>query len=243
MSSPKSLVLLALSALLVIAGCANITDINRRLPSPEVVAQKPPDAAYIVDPPDSIQVEFLNEPALTRVVTLRQDGCVTLPYVEDVPVAGKTPVQIREELEVAYGKYYKEPRILVTVTGYNSKKVFVYGEIGRPGALPYTGSQTVADVIGAVGGFTRRAAPSWCKVTRGSLDSDEVEIYRVNLNSLIFHGDQTENVALAENDVVYVPPDILAWTGYQLEHLLFPLSSILSGTRTAASAATMPAVP
>ena len=214
-------------------GCASrqVVDINERLVSLEAIAKKAPDATYVVDPPDAISIEFLSELGPPpRTATLRSDGCVTLPYLEDVKVGGLTTLQIREKLEDLYSRYYKDPQILVTVTGYNSKHLYVYGEVGRQGTVPYTGSQTVADVIGSVGGFTMRAAPTRVRVIRG--DVEDPDIYTVNLRRLLYKGDVRQDVSLAENDVVRVPPNVLAWVGYQIDNLLFPFRSVLSALTT-----------
>ena len=219
-------------------GCAssNITDLNRRLTSIDVVRKKPPNAEYVVDPPDAIRVEFINEPTATREVTLRSDGMVTLPYLEDVEVAGLTPEQIRIKLEEAYSRYYKDPRILVTVTAYNSKHVYVYGEVGRRGSIPYTGEQTVSDVLGQVGGFTNRAT-WWGNVQVIRRDPENPEVFDISIRALLYEGDVTQEVSLAENDVIYVPPSPLAWIGYRLEELLFPLRGTLSAIGGATSLA------
>lgn len=224
-------VLLAVSVLAF--GCASgrVTDINRRLTSLEAVAKKPPDAAYVVDPPDTIRVEFMNETGLTRDVQVRSDGCVTLPHVQDVEVVGLTALEIRDRLEELYAKYYKEPQILVSVTQFRSKHIYVYGEVRREGTIPYTGSQTVADAIGTAGGITRRAARGRVKVIRG--DPVAPEIFKVDLDDLILEGDVRQDVSLAENDVVYVPPNVLAWLGYQIDNVLFPFRGLLSAAATA----------
>ena len=224
---------LILGVLALAAGCASgsVERINSRITSPEVITKKPPDATYTVDPPDSIRIEFINEPELTREAQVRTDGCVTLPYVVDVKVAGMTTTEISAKLEDLYGKYYKEPKLLVTVTAYRSKHIYVYGEVRSPGMFPYTGSQTVADAIGGAGGLTRRCAPGRVKVVRGDIENPER--YKVNLSRLILKGDLRQDVSLAENDVVYVPPSALAWVGYQIESVLFPFQSVLSLMSTA----------
>ena len=224
----------AIVAALLTVGCfgPNITDLNKRLTSIDLVSKKPPDATYVVDPPDRIRVEFVNEPASSRDVSLRSDGCVTLPYLEDVKVGGLTPIQIREKLEKLYSRYYKDPRILIIVTAHASKHIYVFGETGYRGALPYTGSQTVADIMGQVGGYTNRASPTRARVIRR--DIEHREVYRVNLKKLIYEGDYTQDLSLAENDILYVPSNWMAWLGYKLENILFPLNTSLStvgGTR------------
>jgi len=221
------------AGMFLLVGCASrrYLEAQARLTSIEAVAKKPPDARYVVDPPDTIRVEVLSEePPLVREVTLRQDGCITLPNLEDVKVGGLTTLEIREKLESLYSKYYHEPEVLVTVTAYRSKRIFVYGEVGRQGAIPYTGSQTIMDAIGAVGGVTIRAARSRVKVIRG--DPLDPEVFEVDLDELLLHGDMLYDVSLAENDVVYVPPNLFARVGYAMDNLLFPFRGLLSAITT-----------
>ncbi len=228
MSRRRLQVAVLLAAAAAAAGCANgdAKLINGRLTSMQMIRKRPPDATYVVDPPDTIRVEALDDPSLGREVRVRQDGVVTLALLDDVHVGGLTTEQIRRKLEDLYSTYYKEPQFLVTVTGYNSKHISVYGEVASQGRQPYTGYQTVADVISQAGGVTRRAAPTWTKVIRG--DPDAPEIYKVNLKKLLLKGETRENVSLAENDVVYVPPHLLAWLGYQIDSVLWPFRGALS---------------
>ena len=213
-------------------GCASDRPvrINERLTSLQQVSKKPPNAEYIVDPPDTIQVEFTNLDEPPRTVRLRQDGTVTLPLLEDVQVAGMTPKAIGEKLEEMYSEYYRDPRLLVSVANFASKHIYVYGEVGRNGQVGYTGYQTVADVIGQVGGVTQRAAVSRVTVVRG--DPDDPQIFQINLEDLVLRGDVWQDVSLAENDVVYVPPTVLAWIGYQVNAALFPFRSVIGLVQT-----------
>ena len=116
------------------------------------------------------------------------------------------------------------------MSGYNSKKIRLYGEIGRKGNMPYTGTMTVADAIGSAGGVTPRAWKSRVKIIRG--DMDDPQVFKVDLNKLIFKGDLTQNLLLAEDDVIRVPPNPFAWVGYQLNNLLFPFRTVLSAFST-----------
>jgi polysaccharide export outer membrane protein len=221
-----------LAGLMFAAGCAPL-DISKRVTSADVIRRHLPDETYTVDPPDSIRVEFLDEAQMTRDVRVRTDGYITLPLVGEVHVGGLTPTQIETKLEELYSKYYKEPDLFVTVTGFNSKFVFVYGEVGRQGLVAYTGSQTLRDVIASVGGVSRYAAWSRVKVIRG--DPDNPEVFKVNLDALLLGGDTRRDVSLAENDVVYVPPTYFAWVGYQIQSLLFPARGVTSLVATPAA--------
>jgi len=224
--------LLILSAVLLV-GCSSkkeVMQVNPRVTSWEMLAKKPADATYVVDPPDVIQIESTIDTTLNRTARLRQDGTVTLPYLEDVQVGGLTTIQIREKLESLYSKYYQEPRLLVSVVQYNSKKIYVYGEVPRQGSIPYTGAMTVSDAIGSVGGLTTRAAWTRLKVIRG--DPSNPEITKVNFRRIMLNGDLSQEVSLAENDVVRVPPTALAWVGYRIDDLLFPFRSVIAAIGT-----------
>jgi len=233
---------------MVLVGCAStqVDELNRRILAGEeagqpVQGEEPnealaldrsrkhlPNATYVLDPPDSFQVEALApEELATRQVTIRQDGVVALPLVGEVFVQGLTPMQVKEKLEKEYSRYYKDVDLLITVTRRTSKKVFIYGEVGRTGSIPYTGEQTIADLIGQVGGFTHRAAPTRVRVIRAG--PEETEKFKVNLKALLLKGDTDQNVYLAEDDVVYVPPNVFAWVGYQIDNMLWPFRSLLSG--------------
>jgi polysaccharide export outer membrane protein len=223
MSGGKSALLVVAAVLFAVSGCAR-PELHGRLTSLDIVQKHEPDEPYTVDPPDRIQVAFLHQPELTRQVTIRSDGCVTLPLLDDVQVAGLTAAEVREKVEQEYRRYFLEPEIMVTVTGFRSKHIYLYGEVGRQGKLPYTGHQTVADALGAAGGVTRRAATGRVRVIRG--DPEDPEIFRVDLDDLLYKGDTRQDVSLAENDIVYVPPTWLAWVGYQIESLLFPTRGV-----------------
>ncbi len=238
LSRKSALPLLCAPLFVMLVGCHNpAIDYSKRLTSLDMVKKRPPDALYTVDPPDQIMVEFTGQPDMTRSVVLRSDGRVTLPLLGDVLVAGKTSKEIQDLLTDAYAKFYKEPQLLVSVTGYNSKHIYVYGEVGHQGSIPYTGYTTVRDVIGDVGGVTSRAASGRIKVVRG--DPDDPEIFKVDLDAMIDEGDTLQDVSLAENDIVYVPPTVLAWVGYQVDQLLFPFRSVISAIFTVNTAASV----
>lgn len=224
---PRCLSVLCALALVALAGCRapEVTEINNRLTSPDIITKKPPNADYIVEPPDVVRVVIIGEPDLTQEAQVRQDGYITFPHIPDQKVVGLTTVEIEELLAEAYSDLVRGPEVHVTVTSYRSKHVYVYGEVGRRGSLPYTGTQTIADVIGSVGGVTRRSAPRRARVIRG--DISEPEVFMVDLYALYLKGDRRQDVSLSEDDVVYVPPNVFAWVGYQVDNILFPFRGIL----------------
>jgi polysaccharide export outer membrane protein len=216
--------LLACCGLLVVAiGCSSVPAKYRRFPTDWQPGKREPNARYTVDPPDVIRVEFLNDPELNRDAVVRSDGFVVLPLVDEVHVAGLTTAEIRDLLDGLYAEFYKEPELLVSVVQYRSKQIFLYGEVVIQGPQAYTGYLTVIDAIGLARGLTPRAAWRKARIARG--DPTDPEIFTVDLKALLLEGDMSQDVALSENDVLYVPPSWLARVGYAIETLLFPVTA------------------
>jgi protein involved in polysaccharide export with SLBB domain len=104
--------------------------------------------AYRVLPPDVIEIGSNNVPELGGITQqIRPDGKINLPLVGELFVAGLTPQEIRQEVVAGIRKFYKKVDITVYVVGYNSQKVYVFGQVARLGPLPWTGSNTLLDVL------------------------------------------------------------------------------------------------
>ena len=232
MRTSRLLAVLCVVVSVIASGCASseIDNLNERLTSLKEVSKKPPNATYIVEPPDSIRVNVLGEEDVNVQARVRQDGIVTLPHLGETEVAMKTTEDLQEELAEKYADYYKDPEVRVTVTQYRSKHIYVYGEVRNPGPQPYTGYQTLSEAVGDAGGLTQRADYNEVKVVRG--DPEAPEVFWADLNRLIYKGQAKQNVSLAQSDVVYVRPSALAWVGYRIQEVMFPFQNLFSGLRT-----------
>jgi len=106
---------------------------------------------YIVLPPDVLSISSVYITELQQQVQqVRPDGKIVLPLFGDVFVAGKTPKEIEGAILDATKEYYKKGDVTVQVTGYNSQKIFVFGQVARPGPMPWTGCDTVVDALARV---------------------------------------------------------------------------------------------
>jgi polysaccharide export outer membrane protein len=209
----------------MVAGCA------RTRPAP-----KPPGAKelYTVYPPDVLRIDISPDAAMSTAVTVRPDGRISLPIVGDVEVEGLTPAEIDQKLTEAFTPFIRPSvDVTVTVTGFNSKRYYVIGEVARQGDFPLTGEISAWEAVAIAGGYTRRAAPKSARVVRG--DPDEPQMYPVDLLRVALKGEIARDVILHESDVVYVPPGVSAKIGYFIDNLLFPISSILGAGRQAAA--------
>ena len=153
---------------------------------------------------DVIDVKFFFVPELDENQIVRPDGFVTLQLVGDLNVQGQTPAELHEVLVQKYRGHLKNPNITIMVRRVNDGKVWVGGEVKRPGPVQMTGRMTVLDAVMDVGGGVRPTA-----------DLKHVLVVRqkenrsygclVNLKEVL-EGKESEPFTLQPRDVVYVPP-------------------------------------
>src|SRR5262249_3056713 len=87
-----------------------------------------PDEGYVIDPSDQLQIEVWQNQQLTRPVTVRPDGKITLPLLDEVAAAGQTVPQFQAELAQRLKTFIKEPVVSVTVTSFGSKRPYILGQ-------------------------------------------------------------------------------------------------------------------
>jgi polysaccharide export outer membrane protein len=93
----------------------------------------PPD--YVIGADDQLAVIFWRETAMSAEVTVRPDGKISLPLLNDIVASGLTPDQLRVSLTEA--SKFIEPTVTVVVKVINSRRVFITGQIGKPGRIPH----------------------------------------------------------------------------------------------------------
>ncbi|UCG32833.1 MAG: polysaccharide export protein [Phycisphaerales bacterium] len=154
------------------------------------------------------------------------DGAIDLDLIDRVHVAGLTPRQIKYKVESQLVPFYKDPSLRVRVVTQNSKKIYVFGQVGRPGSYPFTGRDTVFDVLMAANP-TFIAWKSEIKLIRSSPNPDERREMKVDFDKMATNGDMRMNMLMQEGDILYVPPTPLGWLGLRLRELLFPITPAL----------------
>ncbi|MEQ9453246.1 MAG: polysaccharide biosynthesis/export family protein [Phycisphaeraceae bacterium] len=189
-----------------------------RVPRPAVTATE-----YRMAPPDSIAISSKRVREINGVnQQIRPDGMITLPLIGEVFVAEKTPLELGAELEELAKSYYNDADVTVRVTSFSSKKIYVFGEVGRSGPFAYNGTNTVFDTL-ARAQPSRLANPEKIQVLRPNPDGTMRRMMTVNYNKMVQKGDTTLDAVLEENDVIYVPPSALASIGLAAQQLLLPL--------------------
>lgn len=178
---------------------------------------------YVVQPPDVIEFSSPHAPEIDgEVQEIRHDGKVTLRLVGQVKVAGLTPIEIARKVESLLSKYYMNPTVSVKLVTKDSKRIYVFGQVARVGGLPYTGRDTVLNVL-AKSQPTFLAWTSQIKVVHPSHEGKKRHVVTVNADKMMQQGDLEKNFLLQEGDIVFVPPTPLAWLGLRMQELLFPI--------------------
>ncbi len=90
---------------------------------------------YIVQPNDLLEIYVWKDPSLTRKVTVRPDGRISFPLIQDMQAAGLSPEAIKQEIEKKLKEYIEVPNVTVIVEAIQSYRVFVTGKVGKPGAI------------------------------------------------------------------------------------------------------------
>ena len=104
-----------------------------------------------------MDINVWKEPDVSRVVPVRPDGKISLPLLNDVQAAGLTPDQLAAKVTEDLKKYVTNPQVTVIVTAINSQRVYILGEVTRPGAFPLLPGMTVLQALSSAGGFTQFA--------------------------------------------------------------------------------------
>jgi polysaccharide biosynthesis/export protein len=176
------------------------------VPIPPLVIATPvtPPPGYVIGPDDVLQVLYWREKDMSAEVTVRPDGKITLPLLNDVQAGGLTPDQLRDKIDELSKKFLQEdPTVTVAVKAINSRKVFITGSVNKPGPYPLTAPTTVLQVIAMAGGLTEFANQSKIGVMRQ--ENGKLVRYPFNYKDVAKGKNLEQNIELKPGDTVIVP--------------------------------------
>ncbi|PYT91928.1 MAG: hypothetical protein DMG36_16760 [Acidobacteria bacterium] len=160
-------------------------------------------AEYKIGPQDVLKIDVWKEDQLTRAVPVRPDGKITMPLLNDVQAAGMTPVELAAVIRDGLKKYINEPQVTVTVTEINSRRIYVSGEVLRPGAYSLLPNMTVLQALSTSVGFTQFARVKNIYVLRTENGKQVKHLF--NYKDAINGKKPEENIVLQPGDVIVVP--------------------------------------
>jgi len=154
------------------------------LPSNGAFAQ----TEYVLGPGDKLKVTVFGNDDLSGETEVDPSGLVTLPLIQQIPAAGKTILQLEQEIRNKLSPdFVKNPRLSIEVMNY--RPFYIIGEVKNPGSYPFVAGMTVVNAIALAGGYTYRA------------NKDEVQIVRAT--------DPSRKPTLAQRSDIVLPGDVV----------------------------------
>ena len=161
-------------------------------------------SGYVIGVDDVLSILFWRDKDLSAPeITVRPDGKVTLPLLNDVQAAGLTPEQLRDTVLGAARKYVEDPNPTVIVKEIKSRKVFITGQVEKPGPYPLNGTVTVLQLIATAGGLRDFADGKNISVIR--VRDGKQSVFEFNYQDLLKKRYLSQNIELAPGDTVVVP--------------------------------------
>jgi polysaccharide biosynthesis/export protein len=161
------------------------------------------DAAhYIIGPEDTLQVTVWKEPTLSGTFPVRPDGMISLVLVGDLPAAGRTPMQLGDEITAKLKKYLQDPGVTVLVMAVNSQRIYMMGEIGHVGPIALAAGMSPLQAIATAGGLSPFANAKKIYILRGEAGKQQ----KIPFNyKQALKGDSTQDIKLQPGDTIVVP--------------------------------------
>ena len=178
--------------------------------TPELAPSANASAEYRIGPTDVLAVSVRNFPELSEIVRVRPDGYISLPLLDDVRAAGRTPTQLRDDLQDRLSAFVVEPDVMVEVLQAisGSREISVIGEVSTPRSVPFTTGMTALDVLTEVGGLSPYADGNATVLVRPADPSPRHIPLR--LDDLLDQGDPSADLAVQPDDIIIVPRGFFA---------------------------------
>jgi polysaccharide export outer membrane protein len=161
------------------------------------------DSTFVIGPEDALDISVWKEPDVSRAVPVRPDGKISLPLLNDIQAAGLTPMQLQAVVTEGLKKFFTGPRVTVIVTQINSRRIYVMGEVARPGAFPMLPNMTILQALSTAGGFSQYAKLSAIYLLR--TENGRQVTYPFNYKEVIRGRRPEQNIALKPGDTIVVP--------------------------------------
>jgi polysaccharide export outer membrane protein len=183
--------------------------------APRAGAATPPAAAataaagvsttsdYVIGPGDVLAITFWREQDLSGEVVVRPDGRISIPLLNEIEVNGLSTEQLREKLAKDAQRFVQDPTVSVVVKQINSRKVYITGQVSKPGPYPLTTSMNVLQLISTAGGLQEYADEKNIVVMR--TENGKTVNFKFNYKDVMHRKKLQQNIDLKPGDTVIVP--------------------------------------
>ncbi len=158
---------------------------------------------YVIGPEDVLSIIFWRDKDMSAEVAVRPDGKISLPLLNDVDATGLTPAQLSDRITERAKRYVEDPNVSVVVRQINSRKVYVTGEVFKPGPYPLTGPTTILQMIAMAGGLREYADAKHVILMR--VEGGRTVGYPFNYKDVSNRKNLRQNLELKPGDTIVVP--------------------------------------
>jgi polysaccharide export outer membrane protein len=170
--------------------------------TPDVAGMAVP-TGYVIGAEDVLTIVFWRDKDMSGDFVVRPDGKISLPLLNDVQAAGLTPEQMRAQLEKSAQKYIEDPNASVVVKEIHSRKVFITGNVAKPGTFPLIGDMNVLQLIALAGGLQEYADSKNILIMRNA--GGQQQTFKFNYKDVMKQKNVGQNIMLKPGDTVVVP--------------------------------------
>lgn len=175
---------------------------NAQVKEPET-GQAP--ALYRIQPGDKISLKFFSNPELNEPsIVVRPDGFITAQLINEIKAGGRTVAELKKELELQYNEILLTPMISVSVIDFVQPRIYVGGQINKPGRYDLREAKTVVQAVFLAGGFTRDARRSMVIHARPDGKGDW-KIQTANVMNILNQKGTDRDLMLQDGDYIFVP--------------------------------------
>ena len=178
------------------------------------------EKTYLIGREDVLDITVWQSPDLTKALVVRSDGTIDYPLLGNLPAAGLTTADLQKTIQEKLSQgFVKSPQVSVSVKEYNSKKILIFGQVGKPGLYKLKGPMPLLEILfmaGGVGGDAKRLTvirPSQVSVdanpampapaSGGGSATDSASAIEIDLIRLLSKGDLTQNIMILPGDTLY----------------------------------------
>lgn len=163
------------------------------------------ERSYKISPGDLLEITLYREKDMDRVVRVGPKGTIVFPLLGRLKIGGLDTSVAERMLRRKLRKFLKNPEVFIVIKEYANRQVYILGEVQRPGPylLSAEVSLSILELVTMAGGFTPYAALNRTRVIRKVDRSDHTFI--VDMAAVMKKGEQSKDIILQPNDIVYVP--------------------------------------
>lgn len=170
--------------------------------TPDKDAPNIDNARYVIGSDDSLSITVWKEPTLSGSVPVRPDGMISMALVGDLRAAGRTPMQLADDITEKLKKYIQDPNVSVVVMADASQRIFLIGEVGHVGPIPMTPGMTPLQAIAAGGGLSPFANSKKIYILRNEGGTQQKIPFKYKE---ALKGDDSQSITLKPGDTIVVP--------------------------------------